>query len=81
MLGGEIVTTARFHPTGRWITVSLEVGTHSLSMVLDTGAPLTTLSPKTRYELAELRLLRPSGRPNLHFLTQVTIEAIQCLTC
>jgi hypothetical protein len=74
MLTGEIDTNAALHPSGRWITIDVGIAAHVLSMVLDTGAQVSALSPSTRADLERRGLLGLSRRPNLFRLGSLTIE-------
>ena len=74
MRGGEISTIAKLHPSGRWITVNVVVaGTRTLSMVLDTGAPVSALSPHTGTILEARGLASPSSDPRVRVLRNLTI--------
>jgi hypothetical protein len=74
MHGGEVSTVGRLHPSGRWVSFRLQVAEfESLWMVLDTGAPLSALSPGVALDLTRRGLLLSSGRPNLHRLTDLSI--------
>lgn len=58
---GEIAiqTTPHPNPLGRWITFEVTVAsTHELAMVLDSGAPLSAISPETAARFADVGLLR-----------------------
>ncbi len=70
---GEIAIEAERHPSGRWITVPLAIGgVLTLAAVLDTGAPVSAISPRTETRLLSAGLLRPSGRPNRYALTDLS---------
>ncbi len=61
--GRELSFHLLLHPTSWWLIVPLGLGDEaSLSMVLDTGAPLSGISRRTRDGLAERSLLIPHGR-------------------
>jgi hypothetical protein len=72
---GEIAVQARLHPsTSSWVTIPIVLsGLYSLSMVLDTGAPASAISPETATELQRFNLLTsPSSPPYHHRLTAIT---------
>lgn len=78
MLGGDITTEGRFHTSGRWITFPLGIaGIETLWMVLDTGSPLSAVSPTIRDYLERQGLLRQSGRGNLYLLGRLTMAGHQ----
>src|SRR5205085_575304 len=66
---GEIAIQTELHPSGRWITIPVEVaGTHTIWAVLDTGAPVSAISPQVEQELSRDGLLLPSTLPRRHRL-------------
>jgi hypothetical protein len=76
MLGGEISTTAKLHPSGRWLTLDVVVaGQSRLSMVLDTGSPVSAISPRARASLAATGSLEASAGPNRYLLRRLTMAA------
>lgn len=71
---GEIAIQTELHSSGRWITVPLVVGgIHRISAVLDTGAPVSGLSPRIEALLLGNALLRPGTRPNRYRLANLTV--------
>lgn len=76
MLGGEIATECHIHPSGRWITLAVLVrSTETLSMVLDTGSPVSALSLQARAALAARGFLTEGSQPRTWLLRDVSIEA------
>lgn len=70
---GEIVVQARRHSSGRWITLPLLVGgVRALSAVLDTGSPVSAISPRTEAALLESGLLQPGAEPNRYRLADLS---------
>jgi hypothetical protein len=64
MPGGELSVRARLHPSGLWVTIPLRVGgSRLLPMVVDSGAPISAISPEIAAELAELKLLGQDAHP------------------
>ena len=75
MLGGEITTDCKIHPSGRWITFAVMVGgAQTLWMVLDTGSPVSALSPRTGAILETRGLLNPRRDSNLYILRDLAIS-------
>jgi hypothetical protein len=76
MPSGEVVIQARRHSNrlGQWITFTIELaGNHQLAVVLDSGAPISAISPETALELRALGLLaEPRKRGYQHRLTTIT---------
>ena len=72
---GEIAIQARFHPSRRWITIPLVVGGRRLiSAVLDTGSPVSAISPRIERVLSGDGLLLPSARPNRRRLADLRVQ-------
>lgn len=72
---GELVVQAALHQSGRWITIPLTVAhDYRLWAVLDTGAPVSAVSPRIAAALMAQGFLRESTRPNRYLLTPVAIE-------
>jgi hypothetical protein len=73
MPGGEIAIGASLHLSLRWITIPITVaGGETLSMVLDTGSPVSAISPEAVTRLLELRLTREGSQPRSYILEQIT---------
>ena len=72
-MSGEIAIQAERHRSGRWITVPVLVGgIRSISAVLDTGAPVSGISPDVESSLLALGLLRSADQPNRYLLGDLT---------
>ena len=75
MHGGEIAVQAALHPSGNWITLPLTVGgLLHLDMVLDTGSPVSVISPKARDDLLGRQLLDPSTEGIRYRLAQLSVH-------
>jgi hypothetical protein len=74
MSTGEVAIRARLHRSGRWITLPLSVGTYLIYPVLDTGSPVSALSPSIRTELLSRNLLSPTDTPRRDQLTGLTAD-------
>ena len=71
---GELTIQTEIHPSGRWITVPLVVGrARRISPVLDTGAPVSGISPRIEALLLANGLLRPGTTPNRHHLVELSV--------
>ena len=68
MTSGELVVQAGLHSNAAsWVLIPITLnGLHSLSMVLDTGAPVSEISPDTAAELSGLGLLKEPVKPRYH---------------
>lgn len=74
MPGGDITIQAATHPSGNWITIPIMLGgSEVLRMVLDTGSPVSALSPSTAERLLHLRLIR-DGERGRYGLTPLTSD-------
>ena len=72
---GELIIQARLHRSGRWITIPLTVnGTRELAAVLDTGAPVSAISPNVHARLTESGLLQLAATPNRYRLASLTVD-------
>lgn len=70
---GDIAIQAERHRSGRWITVPILVGgVCAISAVLDTGAPVSAISPGVESALLGLGLLLPGTRPNRYLLADLS---------
>lgn len=70
---GEIAIQAELHPSGRWITIPVVVHSARLIwMVLDTGAPVSGISPRVAQDLLGSGLLRTSSLPRRYLLDDLT---------
>lgn len=71
---GELVVQARLHRSGRWVTIRLTVGgARELEAVLDTGSPISAISPGVHARLTEGGLLQAAARPNRYRLAPLTV--------
>ena len=58
MPGGELSVPIVLHPSGRWIGIFVTVGnTYDLLMVVDSGSPVSVISPAAQQELMAAGLL------------------------
>jgi hypothetical protein len=58
---GELVVPASNHPSGLWVGIYVGVGTEAtIFMVLDTGSPVSALSPAIAQHLHTVGLLHPA---------------------
>ena len=68
MPGGELSIQAQLHPSGLWLTIQVTLEGHrTLAMVLDSGSPVSAISPETADELRALDLLLPAMVPGYEF--------------
>lgn len=73
---GEIVIQAALHQSGRWVTIPLTVeDTYWLWAVLDTGSPVSAVSPRTAAALIAGGFLLDLPRPNRYLLASLSVEA------
>lgn len=73
--GGALSVSCRLHTSGYWITLPLMIGGNvSLWMVLDTGSPVSVISPLTQNVLAENGLLYPIGDAHRYLLQDSSIQ-------
>lgn len=71
---GEVTIQTELHSSGRWITVPLVVGARrTIAAVLDTGAPISGLSPQTYSRLLTAGLLLPTVGPNRYRLADLSV--------
>ena len=71
---GEFTIQAELHTTGRWITVPLVVGgRRTLAAVLDTGSPVSAISPQTHRRLLTAGLLLPAVGRDRHRLMNLSV--------
>ena len=72
---GEIAIQAGLHRSGRWITIPLLVGgKRPFSAVLDTGSPVSAISPRSERILSDDGLLEPAPRPHRYRLASLTAQ-------
>jgi hypothetical protein len=72
---GEIAIQTEVHPSGRWITIPLIIGeSHDISAVLDTGAPVSAISPRVEHRLLSSGLLGASALPRRYRLRNITAD-------
>src|SRR5437667_9714223 len=75
MLAGEINVQTLVHPSGRWITVPITVwGIHKYFPVIDTGSPVSVISPATADTLLARRLTVSISETGTYLLTRLTVE-------
>lgn len=79
MPGDDLSIQARLHRSGLWIVVPITIGPlPDLAMVLDSGSPVSAISPETAAALSTLGLLAPAQRPRYqHRLTSLTVQGQQ----
>lgn len=77
MHGGDLSIQARLHRSGLWITIPVTVGhLPNLAMVLDSGSPVSAISPETAVALETLGLLAPAQNPRYeHRLAGLTVHS------
>lgn len=72
---GEIAIQAALHPSGRWVTIPrLISGRGRFSAVLDTGSPVSAISPRTERVLLGDGLLQATTRPGRYRLGSLTAQ-------
>jgi hypothetical protein len=72
----QIDIQAEIHPAGRWVTIPIVVdGSYALSPVLDTGSPVSAISPRIQQELENRRLLGPSAIPRRYLLSEIAAQS------
>lgn len=72
---GEIAIQARLHPSGRWITIPVDISrVYPISAVLDTGAPVSAISPGVEQELSRRGLLQPGSLPRRFGLSELSSQ-------
>src|SRR5689334_1636998 len=75
---GEIVLETRPHPNplGQWITFTVLIaGSADVDTVLDSGAPMSAISPETALRLQRIGLLAPPEDSRYHYrLNSVTAD-------
>lgn len=76
MPGGELSIQARLHPSGLWITIPIRLSrARTLVMVVDSGSPISAISPETAEDLRELELVAPAQHPRYEYrLTALTVQ-------
>jgi hypothetical protein len=76
MRGGDRLTvTATIHDSGLWIIVPLSVGvTDVIYPVLDTGSPVSAISPRIRTQLANRGRLSSIAGSNRFQLTGLALQ-------
>jgi hypothetical protein len=69
---GELTIPVRFHRSGLWVGIFITVqGIHTLFMVLDTGSPVSAISPQVREDLRTASLLQAADEPRYYRLSDV----------
>lgn len=69
MLTGDLVIPVEPHPSGLWMCVAASIaGQVMLRLVLDTGSPVSALSPTVVEDLSGRGLLRPTRAPGAYQL-------------
>jgi hypothetical protein len=75
MRSGEVSIQARVHTSGLWIQIPLLVADQQrLRMILDTGAPVSAISPEMRDELLAADLLRAAIPSGYHRISDITVD-------
>ena len=70
MLTGELSIPVRSHPSGLWMGMSLAVDIqHVVFMVLDTGSPVSAVSPTVARDLHAVGLLSPRAVPGAFLIS------------
>jgi hypothetical protein len=76
MPGGELAIPLVLHPSGLWIGISISVGNaYDLLMVVDSGSPVSVVSPAAWKELTSLGLLHATNDPHWFELDALTTQA------
>jgi hypothetical protein len=74
MPGGELSITVREHPSGLWLGVLLSVaGGESILMVLDTGSPISVISPHVAQDLRVRGALPETTDPHHYWLRELAV--------
>jgi hypothetical protein len=72
--GDKLTVTARIHDSGLWIVVPLSIDSGEIIYpVLDTGSPVSAISPRIRSNLASRGRLIPAGG-NRYLLSHLTLH-------
>jgi hypothetical protein len=72
---GDIALQTKLHESGRWITIPLFVKEiYSFTAVLDTGAPVSAISPQIAADMQLRDLLQPSPIPRRHRMTGLSSQ-------
>ena len=71
--GGELLIELQLHPRRWWLLVPMEVGEHTVRMVLDTGSPLSSISEDTYDALSDTDRIARVGR-DTYLLRAPTIQ-------
>src|SRR5438094_9460920 len=75
MRGGEIRVRATLHPSGYWIALPVTVmDVAELLMVLDTGSPVSAISPPVRDALLTSGLITPASDGARYLMTRLTVH-------
>ena len=76
MPGGELSIQARPHPSGLWITIPVTIGrVRTLAMVIDSGSPVSAISPEIAQALRDAGLLAPASTPPYEYrLAALTVQ-------
>lgn len=75
MPGGDVAVQAELHESGNWIVVPVAVrGAVDLLMVLDTGSPVSVISPVVLDDLVTRGLLGPEVASNRYVLTRLSVQ-------
>ena len=70
---GELVVPVSNHPSGLWVGIYVGVGTEAtMFMVLDTGSPVSALSPATAQHLNARGLLHARGAASYYRTSPLT---------
>jgi hypothetical protein len=72
---GEQSIPARLHPSGHWVGIIVQVGTGpDMLMVLDSGSPVSAVSPSMAREFHARDLLKPAATARYLRLTGLTAK-------
>jgi hypothetical protein len=75
MRSGDVSIQAQLHTSGFWIMIPLVVrNKQALRMVLDTGAPVSAISPEIWDELQTRDLLRTAPSAGYHLISDITVD-------
>jgi len=75
MPGGDVAVQTELHESGNWIVVPVAVREAvDLLMVLDTGSPVSVISPLVLDDLLARRLVHPEVSSNRYLLTGLSVQ-------
>ena len=75
MPGGDVSAQTELHDSGNWIVVPVTIrGAVRLRLVLDTGSPVSVISPVALDDLLGRGLLAPETGGNRYLLTGLSVQ-------